>query len=293
MKSFFEKPKPTLSFEIFPPKGEGKLNTIFETIDALASLTPDLISVTYGAAGTSREYTAEIASKIQNSYSIPAVAHLTCVGSTKEQMRETLSDIKAKNIKNILALRGDLSEETQLSDFHYASDLIKFIKEEHYDFKIFAGCYPEKHTEALTPNDDLINLKKKTDCGVDVLISQLFFDNDLFYKFRDNAISIGINTPIEAGIMPITSGKQIERIVSLCGASLPLKVQNLIKTYSHNSMAMKEAGIAYATAQIIDLLANGVEGIHLYTMNRPEIAKRIAENLRGILYSLRIKRGEK
>lgn len=291
MKSFFDRERPTLSFEIFPPKGEGRLSGIYDTVDALTSLDPDLISVTYGAGGTSRENTAEIASKIQNSYSTPAVAHLTCIGSTREQMRETLTDLRGRGIENILALRGDLTEKDSLSDFRYASDLIRFIKEEGFDFKIFAGCYPEKHPEALTPQQDIANLKYKTECGVDVLISQLFFDNDLFYRFRDNAVKAGINVPIEAGIMPITSGKQIERIVSLCGATLPPVVQNFIKAYGHNSMAIKEAGIALATAQIADLLANGVDGIHLYTMNKPDVAEKITDNLRGIFYSLRVKRG--
>ena len=225
MKDFFDKQSPTLSFEIFPPKGKGELSSIFATVDALASLAPDLISVTYGAGGTSRENTAEIASEIQNSYNIPAVAHLTCVGSTKEQMDKVLLSLAEKGVKNILALRGDLAEGESLSDF------------------------------------------------------------------KDKARAMGISQPIAAGIMPITSASQISRMVSMCGASVPDKVQKIIRAYGHNSMAMKEAGIAYATAQIVDLLANGVDGIHLYTMNQPDIAKRISENIRGILYSLRVKRG--
>lgn len=290
MKDFFEKQSPTLSFEIFPPKGKGELSSIFATVDALASLAPDLISVTYGAGGTSRENTAEIASEIQNSYNIPAVAHLTCVGSTKEQMDSVLCSLSEKGVKNILALRGDLAEGESLSDFKYACDLITFIKSK-YDFKILAACYPEKHLEAYSMRDDLINLKRKCDCGADMLISQLFFDNNIFYEFRDRARAMGISLPMAAGIMPITSASQINRMVSMCGASVPDKVQKIIRAYGHNSMAMKEAGIAYATAQIVDLLANGVDGIHLYTMNQPDIAKRISENIRGILYSLRVKRG--
>ena len=289
MKNFFKLDKPTFSFEIFPPKGAGDLSQIFSTVDALASLDPDLISVTYGAGGTSRENTAEIASRIQRDYAIPALAHLTCVGSTREEMRATLDKLKEKGIQNILAMRGDLgSDETK--DFKYASELIKFINE-NYSFRIFAACYPEKHLEAYSMEEDLEHLRAKCECGVSVLISQLFFDNASFYSFRERARKLGVAAPIEAGIMPITSPTQIGRMVSMCGASVPDGVQKIIRAYGHNSMAMREAGIAYATNQIIDLLAEGVDGIHLYTMNQPDIAKRICENIRGVLYSLRVKRG--
>jgi len=290
MQDFFEKQRPTLSFEIFPPKGSASLDKVFETVDALASLAPDLISVTYGAGGTSRDNTVEIASKIQNSYNIPALAHLSCVGSTKEDIARILGELKDKGVKNILALRGDLAEGETLKDFHYASDLVKFIRQ-GYDFNVYGACYPEKHIEAVSMEDDLRHLKEKVDCGVNALISQLFFDNSSFYEFRSRARALGITCPIEAGIMPITSAKQISRMVSMCGATVPDRVQRFIKAYGHNSMAMKEAGVAYATEQIVDLLATGVDGIHIYTMNLPSITKRIAENIRGILYALRVKRG--
>ncbi|MEG1825104.1 MAG: methylenetetrahydrofolate reductase [NAD(P)H] [Cloacibacillus sp.] len=289
MKNFFKLDKPTFSFEIFPPKGAGDLSQIFATVDALASLDPDLISVTYGAGGTSRENTAEIASRIEKEYSIPALAHLTCVGSTKDEMRATLDSLEARGVKNILAMRGDLGDEGT-KDFKHASDLIKFISE-NYSFHLFAACYPEKHLEAYSMEEDLDHLKAKCDMGVEVLISQLFFDNEHFYSFRDMARARGVTTRIEAGIMPITSPVQIKRMVSMCGASVPAAVQKIIRAYGHNSMAMREAGIAYATNQIIDLLAEGVDGIHLYTMNQPDIAKRICENIRGVLYSQRVKRG--
>ncbi|MBR4401398.1 MAG: methylenetetrahydrofolate reductase [Synergistes sp.] len=288
MKNFFKLDKPTLSFEIFPPKGTGDLSKIFAAVDGLASLDPDLISVTYGAGGTSRENTAEIASRIQNEYAIPALAHLTCVGSTSAEMRQTLDKLQSLGVKNILAMRGDIGEEGT-KDFSHASDLIRFIKE-NYKFNIFAACYPEKHIEAYSMEEDLEHLREKCACGVDVLISQLFFDNSLFFRFRDSVRKLGITAPIEAGIMPITSPTQISRMVAMCGASIPDAVQKIIRAYGHNSMAMREAGIAYATNQIIDLLAGGVDGIHLYTMNQPEIAKRICENIRGVLYSLRVKR---
>lgn len=289
MKNFFKLDKPTLSFEIFPPKGKGDLSKIFDTVDALASLDPDLISVTYGAGGTSRENTAEIASRIQNDYAIPALAHLTCIGSTREEMRATLGRLRDMGIKNILAMRGDIDGEGT-KDFAHASDLISFINE-NYKFNIFAACYPEKHVEAYSMEEDLAHLKEKCRSGVDVLISQLFFDNASFYKFRDSVRKLGVSAPIEAGIMPVTSPSQISRMVTMCGASMPPAVQKIVRAYGHNSMAMREAGIAYATSQIIDLLAEGVDGIHLYTMNLPEIAKRICENIRGVLYSLRVKRG--
>ena len=205
------------------------------------------------------------------------------------EMRATLDKLKEKGIQNILAMRGDLgSEETK--DFKYASELIKFINE-NYSFRIFAACYPEKHLEAYSMEEDLEHLRAKCECGVSVLISQLFFDNASFYSFRERARKLGVAAPIEAGIMPITSPTQIGRMVSMCGASVPDGVQKIIRAYGHNSMAMREAGIAYATNQIIDLLAEGVDGIHLYTMNQPDIAKRICENIRGVLYSLRVKRG--
>ena len=290
MKDFFNIPKPTFSFEIFPPKGPTGLDSIFATVDALASLAPDLISVTYCAGGTSRENTAEIASAIQNSYSIPALAHLTCVGNSFEQMEATLADLHSRGVKNILAMRGDKSGEYALTDFQHASELIKFIKD-RYDFKIFAACYPEKHLEAPSMEEDIDHLAEKVANGADVLISQLFFKNDKFYSFRDKAREAGINVPIEAGIMPVTSASQIKRMVGMCGATIPDGLAKIIETYGHNSMAMREAGMAYATAQIVDLLANGVEGIHLYTMNQPDIAKNISESIRGILYSLRVKRG--
>lgn len=290
MKTFFEARRPTLTFEIFPPKGTGDLDSIFATVDALASLAPDLISVTYGAGGTSRENTVEIASAIQNSYDIPALAHLTCVGCTRDELDRTLCTLAEKGVENVLALRGDLAEGDTLTDFKYASDLIKFIREKH-KFNVFAACYPEKHVEAKSLREDITHLKNKTDQGVDVLISQLFFDNAHFYDFLETVRAAGITTPVVAGIMPITSASQISRMVSMCGATVPEAVQKIIRAYGHNSMAMKEAGITYATSQIVDLLASGVDGIHLYTMNQPDIAKRIAESLRGIFYSLRVKRG--
>ena len=292
MKDFFELPTPSYTFEIFPPKGTKSLDGTYATIDNLASLSPDLISVTYGAGGSSRDNTVEIASGIQNKYGICGVAHLTCVGSTRENIWAILRLLKSNGVSNILALRGDLPEgEASLGDFHHASELISFIKKEEGDtFNLFAACYPEKHLEASSLEEDLRYLKEKCDLGVKGLITQLFYDNDIFCRWRDQARAAGIKQPIIAGIMPITSANQIDKIVTLCGASVPARVQRFVDAYRHNSGAVREAGIAYATEQIIDLLARGVDGIHLYTMNQPDVVRRIDEGIRSILYSVRVKR---
>lgn len=289
ISKIFEQNKPVISFEIFPPKQTTSIESIYSTIDALAPLRPDFISVTYGAGGSTRGNTVQIASVLKNKYNITPLAHLTCVGGTKESMKQILKELEDEGVENILALRGDLPEGATLGDFRYAKDLVTYIKE-NGKFDIAVACYPEKHIEALTLEEDLSSLKEKTACGTEVLISQLFFDNEVFYKWRDQVRSLGIKTPIVAGIMPITSAKQLERMVTLCGASIPSTIQGLVKAYHHNAEALKEAGIAYATMQIIDLLASGVDGIHLYTMNQADIAKTIMENIRGINYALKTKR---
>ncbi|MDU6853033.1 MAG: methylenetetrahydrofolate reductase [NAD(P)H] [Clostridiales bacterium] len=289
ISTLFNESKPIISFEIFPPKQTTSIESIYSTIDALAPLSPDFISVTYGAGGSTQGKTVQIASLLKNQYNITPLAHLTCVGGSKESMDQILDELEREGVHNILALRGDLPEGSILGDFSYASDLIKYIKQRD-SFDVAAACYPEKHIEALTLEEDIKHLQYKVDCGAELLISQLFFDNDAFYKWRENVRSQGIHTPIVAGIMPITSGKQLERMVTLCGAGIPASIQNLIKAYNHNAQALKEAGIAYATMQIIDLLASGVDGIHLYTMNQADIAKRIMENIRGINYAVRTKR---
>ena len=289
MKDFFQLPAPSYTFEIFPPKGSTDLAGTYATVDALASLTPDLISVTYGAGGTSRDNTLDIASTIQNRYDICGLAHLTCVGSTKENIAGILDELQANHVGNILALRGDLKEPSELGEFRHASDLIAFIRKRR-GFHIFAACYPEKHLEAPSLEEDLFRLKEKSDLGVDALISQLFFDNDVFCRFRDRARALGVTVPIIAGIMPITSAAQIDKMVTMCGATVPDRVRRFVDAYGHNSRAIKEAGIAYATEQIVDLLARGVDGIHLYTMNQADVIRHIDENIRGILYSMRVKK---
>ncbi|OON90936.1 MAG: 5,10-methylenetetrahydrofolate reductase [Epulopiscium sp. Nele67-Bin002] len=279
--------KPIFSFEIFPPKKEGVwLQEIYNTIDALAPLNPDFISVTYGASGSSQDNTVEIASLLQKKYKIPSVAHLTCVCDDNENIERVLDRFKEEGVENILALRGDLPDGATLGKFKYASELTEFIKS-YGDFFVAGACYPEKHLEAYTPEEDIKNLKIKADSGAQLFISQLFFDNAKFYSWIEKVRDAGITTPIMAGILPITSAKQLERMVTLCGATIPEGIQSIIKAYNHNAFALKEAGIAYASMQIIDLLAHGVDGIHLYTMNKPEVAQRIVDNIKGPLYSLK------
>ena len=288
MKNFFERLSPSYTFEIFPPKGNASTAGTYAVIDSLVSFNPDLISVTYGAGGSSRDNTVEITSGIQNKYKVCGVAHLTCVGTTRTELRDILNRLKNNNVRNILALRGDLKDESDLGEFHHASELIKFIKDEFGDeFDIFAACYPEKHPEAKSLEEDLARLKEKCDLGVKALISQLFFDNDVFWEWREKARSIGITQPIIAGVMPITSSSQISKVVEMCGASMPVQVRRFVNAYGNNQAAIKEAGIAYAVEQIIDLLARDVDGIHLYTMNQADTVRRIDLGIRSVLYTRR------
>lgn len=285
MENFFAKPAPSYTFEIFPPKGNKSTEGTYGVIDSLASFGPDLISVTYGAGGSSRDNTVEIASGIQNRYDTCGVAHLTCVGTTKDDIKAILDELKANGVRNILALRGDLNDKSILGDFHHALELIAFIKDNYGDdFDVFAACYPEKHPEAKSLDEDLYYLKEKCKLGVKALISQLFLDNDIFCQWRDKARAMGITQPIIAGIMPITSAAQIQKVVEMCGASVPERVRRFVNTYGNNQGAIREAGIAYATEQIIDLLARDVEGIHLYTMNQADVVRRIDTGIRSVLY---------
>lgn len=290
IKNLFTGKKPVISFEIFPPKKDGDIETIYDTIDGLKDLNPDFISVTYGAGGSTSKKTIEIASIIKNKYYIESLAHLTSVSLTKDKLKDILTELKKNNINNILALRGDfpqdMLEEDKLNrDFQYASDLVAEIKN-NGEFSIGGACYPEGHLESINLMDDISNLKKKVDSGADFLITQLFFDNEYLYKFKEAALKNSINVPISAGIMPVTSKKQIERIVELSGATLPAKFIRIMDKYEHNPQALKEAGIAYATEQIIDLISWGVDGIHLYTMNRPETARKIIQNIAQIRNAL-------
>ncbi len=279
----FDQKKLVFSFEVFPPKKTSSIDTIYTTLDGLSELNPDFISVTYGAGGTNASaVTADIASIIKDKYNIEPMAHLTCVNSTKETVEGALKILKEKGIENILALRGDINPDMPVAnDFKYASDLIEFIKT-NGDFHISGACYPEAHPENRDKIVDIRNLKYKVDMGAEHLVSQLFFDNNDFYSFMERAWIAGINVPIEAGIMPVTNKAQIERMASLCGASLPEKFVKMMQKFEHSPEAMRDAGIAYAVDQIVDLVSNGVRGIHLYTMNNPMIAKRICDNIAGL-----------
>lgn len=287
ISSLFEQGKTVFSFEIFPPKKTSSIDTIYSTLEGLKDLKPAFISVTYGAGGTltdaGHSKTCEIASIIKNKYNITPVAHLTCVNSTKSQVEAELNSLKDNGIENILALRGDINPDIpRCYDFKYASELVSFIKERG-DFHISGACYPEVHNDADNMVDDILNLKKKVDAGVTHLMSQLFFDNNVFYSFVEKARIAGVNVPIEAGIMPITNKSQIERMVTMCGASLPQKFVKVMQKFENNPEALRDAGIAYAIDQIVDLISSGVDGIHLYTMNNPYVARKISEAVGNLL----------
>ena len=281
IKDMYNKEIPLISFEIFPPKKETNIKSIYNTIDILSSLGPDFISVTYGAGGSNDNKTVEIASIIKNKYNIESLAHLTCITSTKSDIENTLNNLKENNINNILALRGDFPSESYKRnklEYKYASDLIKHIKAKQ-SFSIGAACYPEGHIESKTFMEDIMHLKKKVSMGAEFLITQLFFDNEYFYNFNERIKGLNINVPISIGIMPVTNKNQLMKIISICGADLPDKFIRILNKYEYNPEALKEAGIAYATEQIVDLLSYGADGIHIYTMNKPEIAKKILSNI--------------
>lgn len=277
------KDKTVFSFEVFPPKKTSPIDVVYKTLDELQDLKPDFISVTFSAGGSSNNtYALDIASRIKNSGITPMI-HLPCINYTKEEITETLSQIKERGIENILALRGDLNPDIPpKTDFRYASDLVEFIRQ-YGDFDIAGACYPEVHPDADSMVDDIRNLKKKVDAGTSHLITQLFFDNDCFYSFREKAELAGVDVPIEAGIMPVVNKKQIERMVTTCGASLPAKFVRIMNKYEDNPEALRDAGIAYAINQIVDLVASGVDGIHLYTMNNAYVARKISEAVSGII----------
>jgi methylenetetrahydrofolate reductase (NADPH) len=290
IKDIFNQKKPVISFEIFPPKKYSNIDVIYSTLEALKDLRPDFISVTYGAAGSTRDKTVEIASIIKNKYDIEALAHLTCIGLDQEGLDKIIGELIKNNVRNVMALRGDLPEgmdkkELDSSSFAHASDIIASIKK-HEDFSTGGACYPEVHPECESLDKDIENLKLKVDSGADFLVTQLFFDNDKFYNFMDKARKAGINVPISAGIMPVTNKKQIERMISLSNATLPSKFRRILDKYENDGEALKEAGIVYATEQIIDLLSWGIDGIHLYTMNRPETCRKIINNITSIRESL-------
>ncbi|MDD4316522.1 MAG: methylenetetrahydrofolate reductase [NAD(P)H] [Clostridia bacterium] len=284
INSLFKEKKAVFSFEIFPPKVTSPIDTIYGTLEALSGLAPDYISITYGAGGAARSSrTLELATLVKRKYGIEPLAHLTAIHSDKNGVLDFLEDMKQNGLNNILALRGDKKEDCALSkDFRYASDLVTFIKQ-NSSMHISGACYPEGHFESETAERDLQNLKTKVDCGVTHLNTQLFFDNDLFYRFIERARKGGINVPIQAGIMPVINKRQIERMVSLGGVTLPSKFSKLVARYGDDDISMRAAGIAYATDQIINLLTSDVQGIHLYIMNNAGVARQISDNISCII----------
>ena len=281
IKDIYKTKKPVISFEIFPPNNKFPIEKIYNTIDELALLKPDFISVTYGAGGTTQGRTVEISSRIKNINKIETLAHLTCIGSTVETIDNTLIKLKDQGIENILALRGDIPrDEINEADFNYATDLVTHLKKNN-DFSIGGAFYPETHFE----NNDLLDLfylKNKVEAGTDFLISQLFFDNEDFYSFCEKTKKLNINIPLVAGIIPITNYNQIKKIQQLCNAKIPRKFQIILDRFKNNPKALEEAGIIYATEQIIDLISSGVDGIHIYTMNKVGVTKKILENIKNI-----------
>ena len=278
------KKKTVFSLEIFPPKPDSDESVIYDTLEQLSDIHPDFISVTYGAGGGKNGCkTIKIASDIITKYCVSSVAHLPCINHTKEQITQILDSITANGIDNVLALRGDIPEGSVLTgDFSHANELVTFIHE-NYDLNIIAACYPETHPESKNAVEDIKYLKHKVDCGVDHLITQLFLDNDDFYAFREKTQLAGVDIPIEAGIMPVTNKRQIERMVKLCGIKLPTKFVRILERYEDNPIALRDAGIAYAVDQITDLVAEGVDGIHLYTMNNSFTEHKIYDAVQSLL----------
>ena len=277
--------KPTLSFEVFPPKNEVNYKDVEKATGEIAKLKPDFMRITYGAGGGTSSYTVNIAKEIQKEYAVPTLSHLTCMCSSKEDIKAQLKLLKDNDIENVLALRGDIPNDKSLmekSEYTHAVELIRDIKESG-DFCIGGACYPDGHVECKHKADDIYFLKEKVDAGLDFLTTQMFFDNNVLYNFLYRIREIGITVPVFAGIMPVTNGKQIKRITELSGTYLPTRFKAIVDKFGDDPAAMKQAGIAYATEQIIDLLANDVRGIHVYSMNKPEIAEGIKNNLSNIL----------
>lgn len=287
IRDIFDSKELVFSFEVFPPKANSSIDVIYKTLDELKGLSPDFISVTYGAGGNSKDNrTAEIAGLIKNKYGIEPLAHLTCINSSEEEIKQVLNNLKSKNVENILALRGDVPQgESLKGSYRYSDDLIETVRE-FGNFNIAGACYPEGHNKEESLDRHVEMLKRKIDAGAEHLISQLFFDNDDFYRFLEKSRRSGIDVPIQAGIMPVLNGKQIDRIVTMCGAKFPKKFMKIVDRYGHDKIALRDAGIAYAVEQIIDLASSGVDGIHLYTMNNAYVASKINESVTSIVTSL-------
>lgn len=283
----FSRNKPAMSFEVFPPKTVSSMDSVTRATQAMAQLHPAFMSVTYGAGGGTSRYTLEIARCIEKDYGVPTLAHLTCVSSTRETISQRIADLKAVGLENVMALRGDLTPERMDSDpgtwdYRHATDLIRELASSG-DFCIGGACYPEKHPESATQAEDIDHLKEKVDAGCSFLTTQMFFDNALLYRFLDTIRAAGIGVPVVAGIMPITAASQIHRAIALSGSYVPAELLALADKYGNDPAAMKQAGIAYAIDQVTDLYAKGVYNVHIYSMNKPEVAQQIQSSVSGIL----------
>lgn len=284
IKDILKDTDPHISFEIFPPKTEAGYESVLSAADRIAALKPSYISVTYGAGGGTSKNTVKIASHIKE-LGVTSLAHLTCVSSTKDEVHKVIEELKEQKIENILALRGDRPKDMAFplpGQYRYACELIEDIKTQG-EFCIGAACYPEGHVETENKKDDIMNLKHKVDCGVDFLTTQMFFDNNILYNFLYRIREKGITIPVLPGIMPITNAKQMKRTLELSGTVLPQRFVAILDRFGEDPEAMKQAGIAYATDQIIDLIANGINHVHVYSMNKPEVAAAIMSNLSSIV----------
>ncbi len=284
IKDILKDTDPHISFEIFPPKTEAGYESVLSAADRIAALKPSYISVTYGAGGGTSKNTVKIASHIKE-LGVTSLAHLTCVSSTKDEVHKVIEELKEQKIENILALRGDRPKDMAFplpGQYRYACELIEDIKTQG-EFCIGAACYPEGHVETEHKKDDIMNLKHKVDCGVDFLTTQMFFDNNILYNFLYRIREKGITIPVLPGIMPITNAKQMKRTLELSGTVLPQRFVAILDRFGEDPEAMKQAGIAYATDQIIDLIANGINHVHVYSMNKPEVAAAIMSNLSSIV----------
>ncbi len=287
LTEIFKRNKYSLSFEVFPPKTSDAYDSVKTATEEIAKLSPAFMSVTYGAGGGTSKYTLDIAKNLKNSFGVESLAHLTCVSSTRETVAERIADIKESGVENIMALRGDIPADLINADrstwaYRHAVELVREIKEAG-DFCVGGACYPEAHPESANQREDIRYLKEKVDAGCDFLTTQMFFDNNLLYNFLYKIREGGITVPVVAGIMPITNAKQVDRAIKLSGSFMPQRFKTIVDKFGSDPAAMKQAGIAYATDQIIDLLANGVTNIHVYSMNKPDVAAKIQANLSGII----------
>ena len=288
LTEFLNQKKLALSFEVFPPKTDTAFESVKHATEEIAKLRPSFMSVTYGAGGGTSQYTLDIARNIKEQYGVPTLAHLTCVSSTKETVHARIADIKAAGIQNVMALRGDIPAGLENADrshwdYKHAIELIRELKDSGANFCIGGACYPEVHPESVNQSEDILHLKEKVDAGCDFLTTQMFFDNNLLYNFLYKIREAGITVPIIPGVMPITNGNQVERAIKLSGSFMPQRFKSLVDKFGTSPAAMKQAGIAYATDQIIDLFANGITNVHVYSMNKPDVAAAIQRNLSDIL----------